>query len=149
MVQYLGKAPEEGIAKESIRLRGTQENTREENGPAKLFKSKHQLTTHTHTQSAAFFLPNTLRPFQSNFTLFQGASAFRPPRFLCGHVFSFLVMAGRDAFSRSAMLALYRNVLRLHKRVLPKVELEIMCVCVCVCLCVCVFYFLSLCCLLK
>jgi hypothetical protein len=30
-------------------------------------------------------------------------------------------MASRDAFSRSAMLALYRKVLKLHKSVLPKV----------------------------
>ena len=30
-------------------------------------------------------------------------------------------MASRDAFSRSAMLALYRKVLKLHKNVLPKV----------------------------
>ena len=40
VVQYLVKAPEEGIANESIRLRGTKENTSEDNGPAKLFKSK-------------------------------------------------------------------------------------------------------------
>ena len=30
-------------------------------------------------------------------------------------------MAGRDAFSRSAMLTLYRSVLKLHRRVLPQV----------------------------
>jgi hypothetical protein len=65
VVQYLGKAPERGIAKEGIRLKGTQENSRQDNGPAKLFKSKHQLTTHTHTQSTSLFPPNTLRPFKS------------------------------------------------------------------------------------
>ena len=30
-------------------------------------------------------------------------------------------MASRDAFSKQAMLALYRNVLKLHRRVLPQV----------------------------
>ena len=30
-------------------------------------------------------------------------------------------MAGRDAFSRAAMLTLYRSVLKLHRRVLPQV----------------------------
>jgi hypothetical protein len=31
------------------------------------------------------------------------------------------IMAARDAFSRQAMLALYRSVLKLHRRVLPQV----------------------------
>ena len=54
-------------------------------------------------------------------------------------------MSGRDAFSKSAMLTLYRNVLKLHKKVLPKVPTLSFCWHLCVsvylcivCVCVCV-----------